>query len=88
MSIELDTYIEEKQANSTYIENEILKSLESYPPLLNVKHIQEIMQIGKAAAYTVLNSGEFPTLKIVNQLRVARPYFAKYLIESSTYKDA
>lgn len=55
---------------------------------MNVKHIQEIMQIGKAAAYTVLNSGEFPTLKIVNQLRVARPYFAKYLIESSTYKDA
>ncbi|KAF6625173.1 helix-turn-helix domain-containing protein [Paenibacillus sp. EKM208P] len=73
------------------MENEILKSLESYPPLLNVKHIQEIMQIGKAAAYALLNSGEFPTLKIVNQLRVAKPYFAKYLIkliESSTYKDA
>lgn len=88
MSTELDTYTEEIQLNNTYIENEILKSLEAYPPLLNVKHIQEIMLIGKAAAHQVLNSGKMPTIKIVNQLRVAKPYFAKYLIESSTYKDA
>lgn len=65
----------------------MLKALGSYPPLLDVNHIQEILMVGQAAAYNELNSGNFPVMKVGKQLRVAKPLFAKYIIESSTYSN-
>ncbi|MGW9530057.1 DNA-binding protein [Paenibacillus terrae] len=69
------------------MEEEMLKALESYPPLLDVTHIQEILMVGQAVAYNELNSGNFSVMKVGRQLRVAKPLFAKYIIESSTYSS-
>ncbi|MGW8959662.1 DNA-binding protein [Paenibacillus sp. NPDC055715] len=66
------------------MEEEMLRALESYPPLLDVNHIQEILMVGQAVAYNELNSGNFPVMKVGRQLRVEKPLFAKYIIESST----
>ncbi|MET3210097.1 UNVERIFIED_CONTAM: hypothetical protein ABIC26_003045 [Paenibacillus sp. PvR008] len=65
------------------MEEKMLKVLGSYPPLLDVTHIQEILMVGQSAAYNELNSGNFPVMKVGKQLRVAKPLFAKYIIESS-----
>ncbi|MBE7897160.1 helix-turn-helix domain-containing protein [Paenibacillus polymyxa] len=83
MSTELDTYTEENQVNnSTYID-EMVKALEAYPPLLDVKHIMEILMVGENVAYQEMKSGKFPVMKVGKLMRVAKPFFAKYIIESS-----
>lgn len=83
MSTELDTYTEENQVNnSTYID-EMVKALEAYPPLLDVKHLMKIFMIGENVAYDEMKSGKFPVMRVGRQLRVAKPLLAKYIIESS-----
>ncbi|MGW8957126.1 hypothetical protein [Paenibacillus sp. NPDC055715] len=61
---------------------------EDYPyafvrAFLDVTHIQQILMVGQATAYNELNSGNFPVITLGKQLRVAKPLFAKYIIESS-----
>ncbi|MDR6779562.1 MULTISPECIES: helix-turn-helix domain-containing protein [Paenibacillus] len=70
------------------MEEEMLKALEAYPPLLDINHIREILMIGENVAYQEMKSGKFPVMKVGKQLRVAKPLFAKYIIDSSISDNA
>lgn len=53
--------------------------LDSYPVVLDVKDVQQIMRIGRDAAYKKMKSGEFKSIKIGSHYRVSKTVFAKYL---------
>ncbi|WP_256021718.1 helix-turn-helix domain-containing protein [Paenibacillus kribbensis] len=74
--------IKQEEVN-TYMKEEMLKALGSYPPLLDVNHIKEILMVGENVAYQEMKSGKFPVMKVGKQIRVAKVFFAKYIIESS-----
>ncbi|WP_232289068.1 DNA-binding protein [Paenibacillus sp. Aloe-11] len=73
----------EQERHIHIMEEEMVKALEAYPPLLDVKHLMAIFMIGENVAYDEMNSGKFPVMKVGKQKRVAKPLLAKYIIESS-----
>lgn len=56
------------------------RPIEEYPPVLQAKHIREILGISEAKAYEVLNSKKCPTIKIGGKrMVVMKDSFVKYL---------
>jgi len=53
--------------------------LEDYPPVLQARHIKEILGISEAKAYEVLNSRRCPTIRMGKRMVVIRDSFIKYL---------
>lgn len=55
------------------------KLLESYPPVLDVEHIQEILGIGRRQAYELANSGDFKIVRIGKRIKIAKTIFLSWL---------
>jgi len=54
-------------------------ALEDYPPVLQARHVKEILGISEAKAYEVLNSRRCPTIRMGKRMVVIRDSFIKYL---------
>ena len=50
-----------------------------YPIILTVKHMQEILGIGKHSAYDLMKREDFPSFKVGKQLRVERDKFFEWM---------
>lgn len=60
-----------------------MKSLQDYPEILGVKHIQEILDIGRDRAYEIFKIKGFPALHCVGRKkRVRKEAFERFLIEN------
>lgn len=51
----------------------------SYPDVLQVTDIQQILGIGRRQAYELANSGQFHVVKIGKSIRIHRDVFLKWL---------
>ena len=52
-----------------------MNTLEQYPSVLDVVHIQEILGIGRRQAYELANSGDFHTVRIGTRIKVLNAVF-------------
>ena len=62
------------------------KGIESYPPILQAKHIKEFLGVSEAFAYEVLNSSGCPTIRMGKRMVVAKESFLRFLAESEGKK--
>lgn len=53
--------------------------LRSYPDLMSVKDMQNILHIGRSKAYEMLRSGEICALRIGAKYRIPKPYLIEFL---------
>lgn len=56
-----------------------MKNLDSYPDVLNVDHIQEILGIGRVQAYQLVSSNQFHIVKIGKRIKISKEVFIKWL---------
>jgi excisionase family DNA binding protein len=68
-----------------YKDNEFHDSILRVNTLLKAKDVAEILQISRAMAYSLMQRGEIPTVRIGKARRVRPEDLIKY-IESNTYK--
>jgi hypothetical protein len=54
-------------------------NLSEYPFVLDVSHVQEILNIGRRQAYELFHSGEFHIVKVGNRLKVSKQVFLSWL---------
>jgi hypothetical protein len=52
---------------------------DDYPSVLDVKHIQAILDIGRVQAYELVNSGQFHTVKIGKRIKISKDVFIRWL---------
>lgn len=57
----------------------ILMSMENYPPLLSVKQVQEILQLGENNTYKLFKQSGINLIKIGKHLRISKVDLARYL---------
>ena len=50
---------------------------DQYPPLLDVRHVQKIASLSKNTAYSLLKSGEIPSVRIGGRFKVPRDKFLR-----------
>lgn len=55
------------------------KGIEDYPPVLQARHVQEMLGISNGKAYEILNSQKCPTIKIGKRLVVFKDSFVQFL---------
>jgi hypothetical protein len=55
------------------------KQLKDYPFILEVAHIQEIMNIGRRQAYGLVNSGVFRCVRVGRSIKIPRDGFFHWL---------
>lgn len=55
------------------------KAIEDYPPVLQARHIQEMLSISNGKAYEVLNSKKCPTIRIGKRMVVFKDSFVQFL---------
>jgi excisionase family DNA binding protein len=67
-----------------YQDKEFYDSILRVNTLLKAKDVAEILQISRAMAYTLMQRGEIPTVRIGKARRVRPEDLIKY-IESNTY---
>lgn len=60
----------------------IAKPLEEYPPVLQARHIRDILGISESKAYEVLNSQKCPTIRLGKRMVVMKDSFIKFLYDS------
>ena len=60
----------------------ITTPLEEYPPVLQARHIRDILGISESKAYEVLNSRKCPTIRLGKRMVVMRDSFVKFLYDS------
>jgi hypothetical protein len=53
------------------------------PPVLDVKHLQQILGIGRVQAYDLANSGQFHVVRIGKRIKISREVFINWLEGSS-----
>ncbi len=53
----------------------MMNGILSYPKVLRVKDVQEILQIGQVAAYRLIHSGEFPVIRVGRSYRIPAEEF-------------
>lgn len=53
--------------------------LEAYPPVLQARHIRDILGISTAKAYEVLNAKKCPTIRMGKRMVVMKDSFIGYL---------
>ena len=57
--------------------------LRGYPDLLDVGHIQKILQIGRSTAYNLLKSGELRSLRIGTIYRIPKTFLIDFMRNSA-----
>jgi len=55
------------------------RPIEEYPPVLQARHVKEILGISESKAYEVLNSRKCPTIRMGKRMVVMKDSFVKYL---------
>ncbi len=55
----------------------------SYPDVLSVKQLCEILDIGKNTAYRLLQSGEIKSIKIGKVYKIPKKYLKEYISKIS-----
>ena len=60
---------------------------ETMPDVMDAKHLAEALQISRAGAYNLLNSPDFPTLRMCLRLLVMKIVLVEWL-KSRTNKKA
>jgi excisionase family DNA binding protein len=58
-------------------------TIRSYPDLLTVKDIQDILHIGRSTAYSLLKSGEVKAMRIGSIYRIPKVNLQDYIIRNS-----
>lgn len=58
------------------------RALEDYPPVLQAKHVREILGVSEAKAYEVTNSRKCPTIRMGKRMVVIRDSFIRFLYAS------
>jgi predicted DNA-binding transcriptional regulator AlpA len=53
--------------------------LEMFPPVLDVRHIQTILGIGRRQAYELVNSGQFHVVHAGKRIKIAKEVFFAWL---------
>ena len=53
--------------------------IEEYPPVLQAKHVRQILGISEAKAYEVLHSRKCPTIRVGKRMVVMRESFVNFL---------
>ncbi|MEH6947573.1 helix-turn-helix domain-containing protein [Bacillus sp. JJ634] len=56
-----------------------MKNLKNYPEILDVKQIQEILNIGRTQAYQLIASNEFHTVRIGKRIKISKAVFIRWL---------
>lgn len=54
-------------------------SIRSYPDLMTVKDIQDILHIGRSTAYKLLQSGKLNSIRIGSIYRIPKAYLSEYI---------
>jgi uncharacterized protein YajQ (UPF0234 family) len=63
------------------LERILEKSMKEFPPLLSVKDVQSILQLGENNTYKLVKSGEFKLFQIGKHLRIAKAELILYLVK-------
>lgn len=61
---------------------------DQYPLILKVGDIQEILSIGKAAAYSLMDQEGFPCIKIGRLKRVPRDQFFEWIAKAGIQNNS
>ncbi len=56
-----------------------MRMFNSYPDVLSVKQLCEILDIGKNTAYRLLQSGEIKSIKIGKVYKIPKKYLKEFL---------
>lgn len=54
---------------------------DSYPDVVSVEEIQQMLRIGKNAVYTLLKDGEIKSIKVGKRYIVPKKYVVEFLIK-------
>lgn len=57
--------------------------LESYKDVLKVEDVMDILNIGRNAAYKLVNNGEVKSIRIGRNIRIPKAYLLEYLLKES-----
>ena len=79
----------EGRSNVMVEKNAAFRSIEDYPPVLQAKHVKEILCVSEAKAYEVMNSKKCPTIRMGKRMVVMKDSFIKFLYsnEGNTLLD-
>ncbi len=56
------------------------KEIEEYPPILQARHIQELLNVCEAVAYQIMHIKNCPTIKMGKRMVVPRDDFWAFLM--------
>lgn len=56
------------------------KEIEEYPPILQARHIQELLNVCEAVAYQIMHTKGCPTIKMGKRMVVPRDDFWSFLM--------
>jgi excisionase family DNA binding protein len=56
-----------------------MKQFDQYPDVLDVKHIQKILGIGRRQAYKLATSGKFHTVRVGSRIKISKSVFLDWL---------
>lgn len=56
------------------------REIEEFPPILQARHIQEILNVCEAVAYQLMHHQDCPTLKMGKRMVVPRDDFWQFLM--------
>ncbi len=57
----------------------VSKPIEEYPPVLQARHIRDILGLSCGKTYEILNSQKCPTIRVGKRMVVMRDSFIKFL---------
>lgn len=57
------------------------KEIEDYPPILQARHIQELLNVCEAVAYQIMHTKGCPTIKMGKRMVVPRDDFWDFLMD-------
>lgn len=60
-----------------------MRMFNSYPDVLSVKQLCEILDIGKNTAYRLLQSGEIKSIKIGKVYKIPKKTLKDYIVKNS-----
>lgn len=55
------------------------KEIDEYPPILQARHVKELLGIGENKVYEILNSSKCPTISMGKRKVVFKDSFIRYL---------
>lgn len=57
--------------------------LEAVPDVMSVVDICSVLQIGRTKAYRLINSGQIPSVKVGNSIRIPKKMLLDYIFQMS-----